>query len=118
MFAKQLFRFLIASNLLAPVLPMQAALAAYAPVPEREPLLQFTAGRHVLGFAADGVYAASGSHALHVVFVGANAVRPLADTPAASDGRTVSLGKVTYADLWNGVTLAYAADADGSRAAG
>jgi hypothetical protein len=35
-------------------------------------LLQFTSAGHVLGFEADGIYAASGSHALQVEFVNAN----------------------------------------------
>jgi hypothetical protein len=36
-------------------------LAAEAPY-----LLQFSSGGHALGFANDGMYAATGSHALHV----------------------------------------------------
>ena len=73
-------------------------------------LLQFTAGGHALGFSPGGMYAATGSHALHVEFAGANAVRPQSDSPAGTDGKAASLNRVTYADLWDGITLTYTAE--------
>jgi hypothetical protein len=72
-----------------------------------ENLLQFASGGHALGFSADGVYAAAGDHALHVAFAGANAVQPQADSPGSQEE---SLGRVVYANLWDGITLAYASD--------
>ncbi|MCB0210372.1 MAG: hypothetical protein KDJ52_13630, partial [Anaerolineae bacterium] len=71
-------------------------------------ILQFTAGGHVLGFADNGVYAATGSHAYHVEFVDAVAA-PLADTTAGSE--ILPLSRVTYPNLWPGITLSYDAPA-------
>jgi hypothetical protein len=68
-------------------------------------LLQFTSRGHILGFAADGYYAASGSHALRVKFSGANAVRPVSQG-AASRGNVAPLTRVTYPNLWDGISLA------------
>jgi LPXTG-site transpeptidase (sortase) family protein len=44
----------------------------------------------------------NGSYALRVTFAGANLVEPVAEAPA-----TAGLGKVTYADLWDGISLTY-----------
>ena len=63
-------------------------------------LAQFTSSGHALGFTADGIYAATGTHALRVNFVNANNVQPLADSPAGTH-------RVTYLDLWPGISLAY-----------
>jgi hypothetical protein len=103
---KLLFRLTTALSFLLAILPVQAAHAA-APAD----LLQFTAGGHALGFAAGGMYAATGSHALHVEFAGANAVRPQADSPASADGKAAPLSHVIYTNLWNGITLTYTASA-------
>jgi predicted secreted hydrolase len=106
----------IISMLLA-ALPAQAAQARPAapalPAASSAPadLLQFTSGGHALGFAADGMYAATGTHALHVDFVDANNVQPQADSLASVDGKAAPLGHVTYANLWDGITLTYAATA-------
>jgi hypothetical protein len=113
---KTLFNILSAVSLLSAVLPLQtvaAALAVLTAKPEAPELLQFTAGGHVLGFAAGGMYAATGSHALHVEFMDANRVRPQSDSPASGEGQAAALSRVAYADLWDGITLAYTADAGG-----
>lgn len=47
--------------------PVQAAQGGNAPV-----LLQFTSGGSILGFATDGMIAATGSHVLDVDFIEAN----------------------------------------------
>jgi hypothetical protein len=114
---KILFRLLAALSFLPADLPAQAAhivpeggameVESIAPVG----ILQFTSGGHALGFAPGGMYAATGDHALHVDFAGANAVQPQADSPASVDGQAAPLGSVTYANLWNGITLAYTAGA-------
>src|SRR5436190_7845723 len=73
-------------------------------------VLQFTSGRHVLGFATDGVYVATGSHALRVEFVDAHLTSPAgapAPTGANSDKKATPLSQVTYPNLWDGVTLTY-----------
>jgi hypothetical protein len=75
-------------------------------------ILQFTSGRHVLGFASGGVYVAGGSHALHVEFVNPSATNPVSNS-APGDGipgnaqRVAPLSRVTYPNLWDGVTLIY-----------
>ncbi len=85
----------------------QAASAKIAPVAEAPSLLQFASSGHILGFSVDGMYAATGSHALHVDFVNANRVQPQSAPPASTDGAAAPLSQVTYANLWDGVTLTY-----------
>ena len=67
-------------------------------------LMQFTSGGHALGFASSGIYAATGTHALRVDFVEANPVQPMADSPAGANGL---LSRVTYSNLWPGISLTY-----------
>ncbi len=95
------------------ILSKTEGLAGPAPAPEAPSLLQFTSCVHALGFTPQGMYAATGSHALHVDFVNANNVQPQADSPASTsaDDKTSPLGRVTYADLWEGVNLTYTANA-------
>src|SRR5207244_2133 len=84
------------------------------PVPRRTTSspLQFTSRGHVLGFSSDGVYVAGGSHALRVEFVNARPTNPASDT-VTGDGtpsdaqRAAPLSRVTYPNLWDGVTLTY-----------
>jgi hypothetical protein len=74
-------------------------------------MLQFTAGGHVLGFRKAEMFIASGYHALKVEFVNARPVSPVEEIKSLDldKGRdaTQPLGKVSYRDLWDGVTLAY-----------
>ncbi len=76
-------------------------------------LLQFASKGHVLGFGADGYYAASGSHALRVEFSGANAVQPVGLDAASRGGQAAPLSRVTYPGLWDGISLAFDAAAGG-----
>ncbi|OQY81243.1 MAG: hypothetical protein B6D41_20005, partial [Chloroflexi bacterium UTCFX4] len=76
--------------------------------------LAFTSGGHALGFRADAMFAASRDHALRVEFVNANAVSPQANDAVARNDSTrgaPALTRVTYPNLWNGITLAYDAPA-------
>jgi len=83
------------------------------PSPNAAQLLQFTAGGHALGFARNGIYVASADHALRVQFVGANAVTPQSDATnqttvhSARNPQAAALTRVTYANLWDGITLTY-----------
>jgi hypothetical protein len=65
----------------------------------------------VLGFREEGVIIASGSHSLRVEFVNARTISPVGGAtssgPAEVQGRAPALGKVTYRDLWDGVTAVY-----------
>ena len=75
-------------------------------------LLQFTSAGHVLGFTEDGVIVASASHMLKTEFLNANAVAPEADGEVSgeeSTGIASPLGRVTYRDVWDGVTVVYEA---------
>ncbi len=66
----------------------------------------------MVGFAADKMVVSNGAYALRVEFVDANAVAPqTADSVAATGGAAPPLGKVTYPNLWPGISLAY--DASG-----
>ncbi len=93
--------------------------------------LRFKAGGHLLQFGDKGMVAASASHALSVEFVGANAVTPAGEgTPAAPEpgiteptpdnqpgkpaaAETQKLKKVSYPNLWQGVSLTYQATPQG-----
>jgi hypothetical protein len=94
---------------LALAVPCQATNAP----PARNDLLQFTAGGHVLGFRPDGIYVAGVDHALHIEFIGASGVAPIADQDVSVDGKTLPLGRTTYPDLWPGISLTYEQVASG-----
>jgi len=99
--------------LLALGAPMPAPVASVALAP---PLMQFTAGGHVVGFAPTQVILASLDHALRVEFVGTAGVTPVAsgaDAPSSSDGLAMRqaqpFGSVTYPELWRGISVEYRA---------
>jgi len=92
--------------------------------------MQFTANGHILLFKNNGFTVASTSHAMTVKFVNARGVLPMADSAAATTStaapvpnmpgtnhglkdKTPTLGKVTYTNLWKGVTLEYTNSAQG-----
>ncbi len=87
------------------LIPGRAVQAAMQTGPSE--LLQFKAAGHVLGFQAEGVYVASGDHMLRVEFAGTSGVAPVADQMPSGDGQEQPLGRVTYADLWPGISLSY-----------
>jgi hypothetical protein len=74
-------------------------------------MLQFSAGGHVLGFRKGEMFIASGDHALSLEFVNARPVSPVEEIKSSnlekSHDVAQPLGKVTYRDLWDGVTLVY-----------
>ncbi len=87
-----------------------------APPASRAPStpLTYVSQGHVLSFAPDKVIASNGTYALQVAFEDANAVTPVGDAQApAEGGKPAQLDRVTYANLWDGITLAYHAPADG-----
>jgi hypothetical protein len=89
---------------------LQPVGSAHPKAPDK--ILQFTSGGHVLGFGSDGVTVAGGSHALRVQFVNAHRSVPVSDGPSGKGlpgdtQRAAPLSKVTYANLWDGVTLTY-----------
>jgi uncharacterized repeat protein (TIGR01451 family) len=103
----------VLTTMLLPPAPMAQAASAIGQEPvlsEAEgpvELHQFTAGGHVLGFRPDGAYVVGSDHMLKVTFASANDVAPVADQPPSSDGLAQPLGRVTYQDLWDGISLTY-----------
>jgi hypothetical protein len=81
-------------------------------------LLQFTAGGHVLGFRKGDMFIASGDHALRIEFINSQPVAPLneeiSSSMESSRQVTESLGRVSYSNLWDGVTLVYERHNDGA----
>ena len=110
---KRFFSLLMALVLLLGTLgatPAYAIAKSQPQAAEAPSLLQFRSGGHALGFANDGMYAATGSYALHVNFVNANRVQPQAPNAAASTAGSIApLSSVTYLDLWPGISLEYTA---------
>src|SRR4051812_15052218 len=79
-------------------------------------LRQYTSRGHVLGFDSSGYNVSNGTYGLRVNFEHAAPVEPADVDPAApaSDDRNAApLGHVTYAGLWNGITVAYDAPTNG-----
>ncbi|KKL11194.1 hypothetical protein LCGC14_2548250, partial [marine sediment metagenome] len=78
---------------------------------ESQETLQFTAGGHVLGFRKGGMFIASSDHALRIEFVNSRPVSPREEgnSPDAENTSQAAkqLGKVSYRNLWEGVTLSY-----------
>jgi hypothetical protein len=74
-------------------------------------LLQFRAGNHIIGFASNRAYLAAMDHALSVEFLGTKGVMPKADKGISTGNmsKALPLGKVTYENLWEGISLAYTA---------
>jgi hypothetical protein len=74
-------------------------------------MLQFAAGGHVLGFRKGEMVIASADHALRIEFVNARPVSPGEEIKSLEPGKNRDaaqpLGKVSYRDLWPGVTLVY-----------
>ncbi|MDR3705750.1 MAG: SBBP repeat-containing protein [Paludibacteraceae bacterium] len=95
--------------------------------------LQFTSSGHILMFQKQGITVASASHAMNVKFVNARSVAPqgadsAATTPASSQvlsdtslqgfkpggkDKAAPLSRVTYSQLWKGVTVIYNASPGG-----
>jgi len=87
-------------------------------------MLQFKAGGDIMGFQPNKVYLASTSHALSVEFLGTTGVMPAVESanPTLStlnpesfqESRSMEglkgappLGKVTYQNLWEGISVTY-----------
>jgi len=82
--------------------------------PENHPL-QFTTGKHVLGFTPNKAYLAAMDHVLSVEFLGTKGVAPKSDGNILSNklNKALPMGKVQYENLWEGITLTYEATRDG-----
>jgi hypothetical protein len=110
--------FLIIMIILASAGSVYAAstlLISTAGINNTPSLMQFYSSGHILGFSSQGVYVAAGSHALHMDFIGANPTQPQAASiiRAGTNEKGTYLNQVTYKNLWDGVSLTYAATAAG-----
>jgi hypothetical protein len=82
-------------------------------IQKQDALLQFKSGGHILGFKNDRVYIVGSGYALIEEFVGALKVKPVAakgntiDTGVTSEAGLPVLGKVSYNNLWKGITAIY-----------
>ncbi len=102
---------------LAPATTAKAAATpmvsgTYVSTAAGENLLQFTSGGHVLGFSSDGVIIAAADHMLKTEFIDSRAVSPEAEATVLVDndaGMASPLSRVTYHDVWDGVTVVYEA---------
>ncbi|RPI27080.1 MAG: hypothetical protein EHM61_09655 [Acidobacteria bacterium] len=94
---------------IAPVSSVNATRCTQADITGSDLHLQFSSSGHILGFRAGGFYLTNTTYALHVQFVGATPVAPQSDAAAASGerGAPPPLRRVTYANLWDGITLTY-----------
>ncbi|WP_146164921.1 hypothetical protein [Desulfonatronum sp. SC1] len=72
---------------------------------DRDDLLQFASGGHVIGFGKDSVYVAGLDRVLRVEFAGGRPVQPVAEDGGLSADGISSLGTVTYSGVWGGVIL-------------
>ncbi len=68
---------------------------------------------HLLRFQTGGYIVAAPTHTLAVRFVEANSIAPLTIGEPARNGTPSPLSSVTYRELWDGITLAYDAPAEG-----
>jgi len=111
---------LCAALLLTMTLPVTRAATTPTATPAPAPLLQFTAGGHVIGFQPTQVVLAALDHALRIQFVGTAGVMPVAagaDSAAPGEGLALRqaqpLGVVTYPNLWRGIRVEYRASEGG-----
>ncbi len=90
-----------------------ASLPAQASAEPDISLLQFTGGGHVLGFSENGVYAATGDHALKVEFVNGLMVQPMAESASNGQNMASPLDKVSYNGVWKDIDITYTSAANG-----
>jgi hypothetical protein len=113
MVKSSLVRILVALVMCMAFLAVPAATVhAGAQANAGDRLIQFTSGGHVLGFGREGVIIGSGSHMLRTNFINASAVAPQAENGIAAEqapGIAPLLGRVTYRNVWDGVTVVYEA---------
>ncbi len=110
---RSIFRLLSVSLVLVLTISLtglvHAALPGSVKPAKAASMLQFTSSGHALGFTAQTMYAATGSHALRVDFISAHPIQPQTDSSTNADGKPAPLSSVTYPGLWDGIDLLYSA---------
>lgn len=77
-------------------------------VAETDPLLQFAMQGHIVGFRSREFYMTNAGYALRVEFVGAAPVAPQSRAaPVLAEHGAPPFRHITYANLWDGITLDY-----------
>ena len=80
-------------------------------------LQQYTSAGHVVGFDSGGYYVSNGAYGLRVTFEQAQAAAPTADAASDADGtgagKAAPLRRVSYSNLWLGISVAYDAPQNG-----
>ncbi|TFH65513.1 MAG: hypothetical protein E4G90_06105, partial [Gemmatimonadales bacterium] len=89
------------------ILPKPGPAKFVQGVPDSSELRQYRVAGHVLDFQSGGIIVASGSHALKLEFLNARSVLPEPSEPVKDSREAPQLGKVTYHDLWDGISLVY-----------
>lgn len=77
-------------------------------------ILQFRAGGHLLGFQQNSAHLVGLDHVLSIEFLGTPGVMPKsAIKEDSTETDSLSLGKVLYEQLWEGIDLVYESTANG-----
>jgi hypothetical protein len=89
------------------LLSVSSSINVWANYKESSLIQHFSSG-HTLGFTEGGVYLTGLNHTLEVAFIDSKNVAPVSVTEAhpATEGLSI-LRKVSYPELWPGVTLVY-----------
>jgi len=74
-------------------------------------MLSYQSNGHGLFFETGGWLMSNANYALRVKFLGANTVTPQSSQISNAADRPAALSQVTYANLWNGISLTYDAPA-------
>jgi hypothetical protein len=99
----------VAANI-APLSPCSNPGLPECPAEKTAQPVQFISGGRVLDFSRKGIIMASAANMLKIDFSQANPVDPEGDNPLQTmDGSAPPFNKMTYNNLWDGVTLVYTA---------
>ena len=93
-------------------LPAGAGPRSVGASPSRQ---QYASGGHVLGFDGTGYFVSNGTYALRVSFENAQSIAPSAEDASeesSTDTKAPPLSRVSYTDVWPGISVTY--DAPGS----
>jgi hypothetical protein len=94
-----------------PELSKKAGAPQAAAEPAAAGTLAFQSAGQTLSFQADSWIMSDSTYAMRVKFAGANPVAPASQVHNNKANTSLALDKVTYTDLWDGITLTYDAPA-------
>ncbi|MBZ5627901.1 MAG: hypothetical protein LAO06_03450 [Acidobacteriia bacterium] len=76
-------------------------------------VLQYRSGGHIIGFMAHRIFIVGVGYVLIEEFVDAHQVQPLIEKTGGASGGPTLARRVTYVELWKGVSVSCAATGDG-----